>query len=164
MVKRTSTIAALATAPAPAGIAVVRMSGSESSRILENCFRAKIDPTTSPRHLLLGNLYDHETNETLDTFLGVFMPGPQSFTGEDIVEIQLHGSPILAQKVLRLLYKLGAVPALPGEFTERAFFNGKLDLPQATSHFKLIDAQQVVDNVVVVTRVQGNLSVSAAVG
>jgi tRNA modification GTPase len=134
------TIAALATAPAPAGVAVIRMSGRDSSRILENCFRAKIDPLLHPRHLSLGQIFDHHSGDTLDTCLAVYMPGPHSFTGEDVVEIQLHGSPILAQRVLRLLYALGANPAEPGEFSRRAFLNGKLDLTQAEAIAELISA------------------------
>lgn len=136
-----TTIAALATAPAPAGIAVVRVSGPESRTVLRALFRVKSRaPVDHPRELIFGELIDHASSEVIDHALAVFMPGPHSFTGEDVAEFQFHGSPLLVQKVLRSLFAFGAVPAEPGEFTKRAFLNGKLDLVQAESIAELISA------------------------
>jgi len=135
-----TTIAALATAPAPAGLAVIRMSGSLSVSILQNCFKSKKSPIHYPRRLILGELFNPMTKQTLDQCLAVFMPAPHTFTAEDTVEINLHGSPLLARRVLQVLYSLGATPAAPGEFTKRAFLNGKLDLMQAEAVSDLIHA------------------------
>ncbi len=135
-----STIAALATAPAPAGIAVVRVSGPETRAVLKGLFRGKHDPVSQPRKLIFGDLLDYKTGHVIDHSLAVYMPGPNSFTGEDIGEFQFHGSPLVVQKLLRSLFAFGVVPAEPGEFTKRAFLNGKMDLAQAEAICDLINA------------------------
>lgn len=135
-----STIAALATAPAPAGIAIVRVSGPRTRVAIHALFRGKIDPVEEPRQLIFGELIDYHTGAVIDKCLAVFMPGPHSFTGEDIGEFQLHGSPLLVEKVLRSLFAFGISPAEPGEFSKRAFINGKLDLVQAEAIADLISA------------------------
>lgn len=136
----TQTIAALATAPAPAGIAVVRVSGPKTRTALRALFKGKKNPVDDPRRLIFGELIDSQTNEVIDTCMAVFMPGPFSFTGEDIGEFQFHGSPILVEKVLRSLFAYGVTPAEPGEFSKRAFLNGKIDLVQAEAIADLIAA------------------------
>lgn len=136
----TTTIAALATAPAPAGIAVVRISGPLTKKALSSLFRAKESPIKNPRTLVYGRLIDFKTKKTIDKCLAVYMPGPNSFTGEDIGEIQMHGSLLLVQKVLRSLYAFGVVPAEAGEFTKRAFLNGKMDLVQSEGISDMIQA------------------------
>lgn len=136
-----STIAALATAPAPAGVAVVRASGSRARTALSSIFRGKKDPLKNPRLLCFGDILDFKTGATIDTGLAVFMPGPHSFTGEDVIEFQFHGSPVLVQRVLRSLYAFGVLPAPAGEFTKRAFLNGKLDLAQAEAIADVINAK-----------------------
>ncbi|MCB0352620.1 MAG: tRNA uridine-5-carboxymethylaminomethyl(34) synthesis GTPase MnmE [Bdellovibrionales bacterium] len=138
--RETTTIAALATAPVPAGIAVLRISGPEVKRVLRGVFRAKENPVESPRKLILGDLLQRDGKETLDRGMAVYMPGPKSFTGEDVAEFHIHGSPLLAQKLLRVLFAFGVVPAEPGEFTKRAFLNGKLDLIQAEAITDFISA------------------------
>lgn len=136
-----STIGALATAPAPAGLAVVRVSGDRSREVLNALFRGvKSSPTESPRKLVYGEVLDFQTGEPIDKGLAVYMPGPFSYTGEDIAEFQFHGSPLLVEKVLRSLFAYGVTPAEPGEFTKRAFLNGKLDLVQAEAVSDLINA------------------------
>lgn len=135
-----STIAALATAPAPAGLAVIRISGSDAASLLSRCFKAKRNPVAHPREMIYGTLLNPENGQALDSCLAVFMKGPKSFTGEDLVELHLHGSPLLARRALAVLYKLGAVPAKGGEFTKRAFLNGKLDLLQAEAVADIINA------------------------
>jgi tRNA modification GTPase len=136
-----TTIAALATAPAPAGIAVIRVSGPRSRTALKAIFRGKKDPVRYPRTLVFGDLLDFKTSATLDKGLAVYMPSPWSFTGEDVVEFQFHGSPALVQQVLRSLYAYGITPAEAGEFTKRAFLNGKVDLAQAEAIADVINAK-----------------------
>ncbi|MGI6524397.1 MAG: tRNA uridine-5-carboxymethylaminomethyl(34) synthesis GTPase MnmE [Bdellovibrionota bacterium] len=138
-----TTIAALATAPTPAGLAVLRVSGPNALSLLKRCFRSKTDPALHPRHLILGSFIDPKTGEKLDRCLAVFMKAPRTFTGEDVVEFQLHGSPLLARRLLHVLYTEGAVPAAAGEFTKRAFLNGKIDLLQAEGISDMINASCV---------------------
>jgi tRNA modification GTPase len=136
-----TTIAALATAPVPAGVAVIRVSGPRTRLALKALFRGKKDPLRSPRTLVYGDILDFKTGSTLDKGLAVFMPSPWSFTGEDVAEFQFHGSPVLVQQVLRSLYAYGILPAAGGEFTKRAFMNGKLDLAQAEAIADVINAK-----------------------
>lgn len=136
-----TTIAALATAPVPAGVAVIRVSGPRTRLALKALFRGKKDPLRSPRTLVYGDILDFKTGLALDKGLAVFMPSPWSFTGEDVAEFQFHGSPVLVQQVLRSLYAYGILPAAGGEFTKRAFLNGKLDLAQAEAIADVINAK-----------------------
>ena len=136
-----TTIAALATAPAPAGVAVVRVSGPRARLALKSIFDGKRDPLRHPRTLVYGDILDFKTSAPIDKGLAVFMPAPWSFTGEDVVEFQFHGSPVLVQRVLRSLYAYGAVPAVAGEFTKRAFLNGKMDLAQAEAIADVVSAK-----------------------
>jgi tRNA modification GTPase len=136
-----TTIAALATAPAPAGVAVVRVSGPRARLALKTIFNGKRDPLRHPRTLVYGEILDFKTSAPIDKGLAVFMPAPWSFTGEDVVEFQFHGSPVLVQRVLRSLYAYGAVPAAAGEFTKRAFLNGKMDLAQAEAIADVVSAK-----------------------
>lgn len=136
-----TTIAALATAPAPAGVAVVRVSGPRTRTALRALFRGKKDPLRLPRTLVFGDILDFKSGAPIDKGLAVFMPAPWSFTGEDVGEFQFHGSPALVQQVLRSLYAYGILPAAAGEFTKRAFLNGKLDLAQAEAIADVINAK-----------------------
>lgn len=140
MIDNGSTIAALATAPLPAGLAVIRISGPQAGAALAAVFRSTQSPLESPRRMILGNIISCKSGQVLDRGFAVFMAAPQTYTGEDLVELQLHGSPLLAQKVLRSLYQFGVQPAEAGEFTKRAFLNGKIDLIQAEAVSDLIAA------------------------
>ena len=135
-----ATIAALATAPAPAGIAIIRLSGPKTRNALKALFRSHHDPVSDPRRLVFGDLVDHTSGDVIDKALAVFMPAPFSYTGEDVGEFQFHGSPLLVEKMLHSLFSFGITPAEPGEFTKRAFLNGKLDLVQAEAVADLISA------------------------
>jgi len=137
-----TTIAALSTAPSPAGVAIIRVSGPQSKKALNTLFKSREDPSLPANHrkLIFGELVDHKTGNVIDQVLAVYMPGPNSFTGEDIAEIQSHGSPLLIEKILRSLFSFGIRPALAGEFTQRAFLNGKVDLVQAEAISDLINA------------------------
>lgn len=134
------TIAALATAPFPSGLAVVRVSGPKAKKVLPLMFEASRQPLAFPRELILGWLKHPETHEKLDQALAVFMPKPHSFSGEDTLEFQMHGSPTLVEKVLKAVYCAGAEPAEAGEFSRQAFLNGKMDLVQAEAVCELASA------------------------
>lgn len=134
------TIAALATASQPAGVAVIRISGTKTEAVLAKIFQSKKTPIANPRELIFGEVVDTSSLTVLDQSLAVFFPNPNSFTGEDVAEIQFHGSPLLGQKILQLIYREGVRAAEPGEFTKRSFLNSKLDLLQAEAVADLIAA------------------------
>ncbi|NBW40301.1 tRNA uridine-5-carboxymethylaminomethyl(34) synthesis GTPase MnmE [bacterium] len=133
-------IAALATAPAPAGVAVIRVSGTQSKSAVKALFRSRLSPIEHPREMCFGSILNHKNGDIIDHGLCVYMPGPRSFTGEDIVEFHAHGSPLIAKRILQSLFAFGITPAEPGEFTKRAFLNGKIDLVQAEAIGELISA------------------------
>jgi tRNA modification GTPase len=130
------TIAALATAFGSAGVGIVRVSGPLAKPIGETLSRQ----TLKARHALHAHLYDAE-GDVLDDAVVLYFQGPQSYTGEDVLELQAHGNPALLNALLRECRRLGARDARPGEFTERAFLNDKLDLAQAEAVADLISAQ-----------------------
>lgn len=134
------TIAALATAPFPSGLAVVRVSGPRAADCLASCFESNRQPSAHPRELILGWIRHPKSGERLDQALAVYMPKPHSFTGDDTVEFQMHGSPTLVERVLRAIYSVGIEPAEAGEFSKQAFLNGKLDLVQAEAVSELASA------------------------
>jgi tRNA modification GTPase len=129
------TIAAIATAPAPGGIGVIRISGPQAP-FLARALAGLLPPPRQARYVSLRDA----AGELLDQGLLLYFPAPGSYTGEDVVELQLHGSPPLLHGVLRRVLALGARLARPGEFTERAFLEGKLDLAQAEAVADLIAA------------------------
>ena len=135
----TNTIAAIATAPGQAGIAIIRLSGSEAKNILKKTFRPKNRKCAYlPNKMYFGEVFDGE--EFIDQALAVFFQSPRSYTGEDTAEIQCHGGSVVAERILRTVLKNGAEMAEPGEFTKRAFMNGKLDLSQAEAIMDMIGA------------------------
>jgi tRNA modification GTPase len=129
------TIAAIATAPGRAGIGVVRVSGPE----VRNIAAAVLGRTLQARVATLCDFLEAESR-ILDRGIAIFFPAPHSYTGEDVLELQGHGGLAVLQLVLRRCLDLGARPAQPGEFTQRAFLNDKLDLAQAENVADLIDA------------------------
>lgn len=131
------TIAALATAPGEGGIAIVRVSGPDAEALLSRLFSPA--PVWEPRKMYYGHI--RFAGETLDECMAVLMPGPRSYTREDVAEIHLHGGAFAADSVLKALYQLGARPAEPGEFTKRAFMNGRVDLSRAEAVMALISAE-----------------------
>ncbi|MCC7484102.1 MAG: tRNA uridine-5-carboxymethylaminomethyl(34) synthesis GTPase MnmE [Burkholderiales bacterium] len=128
-------IAAIATAPGRAGVGMVRLSG----RGLGTVMRGLIGRDLTPRRATLVNFLD-DAGEVLDRGIALYFPAPHSYTGEDVLELQGHGSPVVLGELLRCCTMLGARIAEPGEFTKRAFLNGKLDLAQAEAVADLIDA------------------------
>jgi len=135
-----STIAALATAPGRSGVGVIRISGPMA---LSFAAGLCVDmPDISPRVATLVSWLD-EDGEVLDQGLMLYFPAPHSYTGEDVVELQGHGSPVVLRALLSRLYSLGCQPAQPGEFTRRAVSNGKMNLSQAEAVIACIDAATV---------------------
>lgn len=136
-----STIAAIATPPGPGGIGVIRVSGEAALAILKRIFTPKNkDKGFTSHHLSYGIVRDPETGQMVDEVLAVFMAAPATYTREDVVEIHCHGSFLILQQVLALLLSQGAVLAAPGEFTKRAFLNGRIDLTKAEAVMELLDA------------------------
>jgi len=137
------TIAAIATPPGDGGIAVIRISGPDSLNIIRTIFRAgaKEAPSFAPRTLYHGNITDPESEARIDEVLAVYMKSPASYTGEDVVEIHSHGGHIVPKKIIGLVFAHGARPANPGEFSLRAFLNGKMDLAQAEAVVDVVNAQ-----------------------
>ena len=135
----TDTIAAIATAPGAGGIGIVRVSGPGALPILEKLFAPAGKGGYKPWILRRGRVQDMEGN-TLDDSLAVFMPGPKTFTGEDVAEFQCHGGPVLLAAVLEACLCAGARLAERGEFTRRAFLNGRMDLTQAEAVAEMIAA------------------------
>ena len=138
---RETTIAAISTPPGEGGVAVIRISGERSHAVLRKIFIPAGSSVFSERKLCFGKIVDPETKETVDEVLSVVMSSPNTYTGEDIAEIHSHGGYIVPKKILELLMKLGIKPAAPGEFTRRAFLNGKMDLVQAEAVSDIISAQ-----------------------
>jgi tRNA modification GTPase len=133
--KHADTIAALSTAPGVAAIAVVRLTGAAAASIARRL--TGIAPRPRRAQLCAFNAPD---GTTIDRGIVLYFPGPQSYTGEDVVELQGHGSPVVTDWLLETLYAYGARPAEPGEFTLRAFLNDKVDLAQAEAVADLIDS------------------------
>jgi len=131
----TDTIAAIATPPARGGIGIVRISGDWVDRVCREVLRQNL----RPRHAHFLPFYDTD-GSILDSGVALFFPRPHSFTGEHVLELQCHGSPMLLDLLLRRITRLGIRIARPGEFSERAFLNGKIDLIQAEAIADLIES------------------------
>ena len=134
------TIAALATPPGEGALAVIRISGPEAFAVADAIFRGSKSPSTiEERRVALGRVIDSQ-GEVIDEVLLTTFRNPRSYTGEDLVEISGHGGSLVASRVLAAALEAGARMARPGEFTERAFLNGKLNLTQAEAVMDLISA------------------------
>ena len=138
----TDTIAAVATG-LPGAIGILRLSGPEAVSIAAQAFQpadGHVLTEHRPRSMVYGRLLDRK-GRVMDHMVCTYSRGPASYTGEDTAELQCHGYPLVLQMGLETLFALGARQALPGEFTKRAFLNGRLDLTQAEAVVDLIDAQ-----------------------
>jgi tRNA modification GTPase len=134
-----ATIVAIATPPGHGGIGVIRLSGKDSIPLIRNLLR-RAEETFSPNLSTLHHLLHPETKLLIDEAIITYFKAPHSFTGEDVVEVSCHGSPVILAEVLRLLTSFGARVAEPGEFTFRAFLNRRIDLTQAEAINDLIHA------------------------
>ena len=136
------TIAAIATSPGPGGIGIVRISGPGALAILARLFTPKRPiPKPLSHHLTFGWIKRPGSGQILDEVMAVFMAAPQTYTREDVVEIHCHGNFLILQEILILAQEAGARLAEPGEFTKRAFLNGRLDLTQAEAVLELLQAK-----------------------
>ena len=136
------TIAAVSTPQAPGGIGIVRISGSDARQVADLVFRSKSGKRIAELkgyRALFGAVYTGN-GEKLDDVVALFFASPRSYTGEDVVELSCHGGLYVTKRLLQEVLAAGAVPAGPGEFTRRAFLNGKMDLTQAESVMQLIGA------------------------
>jgi tRNA modification GTPase len=136
------TIAAIATPYGESGIGIVRISGPEATRIAESIFRPRRGPKTlTSHHIRYGEIVDPEEGGVIDEVLLTFMAAPNTYTREDVVEINCHGGFRVLQQVLEAVLQGGAREALPGEFTKRAFLSGRIDLAQAEAVLDIIQAK-----------------------
>jgi len=133
--KVTGTIAALASARGMAGISVIRVSGPQSKEFFSQITKK----TPKHRNAVFTTFYGNNDKE-IDTGVAVFFEGPQSYTGEDVIELSSHGSPAIVEMILTRIYELGGREAQPGEFTKRAYLNDKMDLTQAEAVADLIES------------------------
>lgn len=153
------TIAAVATAYGEGGIGIIRISGEEALPILQKIFEFHGDTDTfTSRRMTYGKIIDKEKNQIIDEVLAVYMKGPKTYTAEDVVEINCHGSMVSLRKTLALVLRKGARLAEPGEFTKRAFLNGRLDLSQAEAVIDMIRAKTDKSFDVAVSQLEGRLS------
>ncbi len=150
------TIAAIATPPGEGAIAVIRISGSDAFSIAQKIFTGPIH-TYATHTAHYGKILDSK-GKTIDAVLLLIMKCPKSYTGEDSVEISCHGGSLITQKVLQRVYEAGARPARPGEFSLRAYLNGKIDLAQAEAVQQLIHAKNELAMQAAENQLDGSLS------
>jgi len=148
------TIVAIATPLGVAGIGVIRLSGPESIAILQRLMPIK---ELKPRYVHFGTVIDPTTQVAVDEACAIYFKAPHSYTGEDVVEIQCHSSPLILKTIVGLAVAQGAEPARAGEFTRRAFVNGKMDLTKAESVIDLIHAQSEPGRRVALSHLKGRL-------
>ncbi|MBR3281001.1 MAG: tRNA uridine-5-carboxymethylaminomethyl(34) synthesis GTPase MnmE [Clostridia bacterium] len=137
------TIAAISTPIGQGGIGIIRISGPKSLDIIKRIFKSKQAKYT-PNTIVLGKIYDNE--ELIDEVLVSYFKAPFSYTGEDVIEVNSHGGTLVVQRILEIILNNGAKLAEPGEFTKRAFLNGKLDLSQAEAVIDLINSKTKSEN------------------
>ena len=134
------TIAAISTGMTNSGIGIVRISGPEAIEIADRIYKGKESLKNADSHTIrYGFIKDRE--ETVDEVLVMLMKAPRTYTGEDTVEINCHGGTYVVRRILETVIKYGARPAEPGEFTKRAFLNGKMDLSQAEAVIDVIHSE-----------------------
>lgn len=153
------TIAAIATPVGEGGIGVIRISGPDSLNILEEIFECggEVSEIIS-RRFTYGRIIDKKKNQIIDECMAVYMKGPKTYTAEDTAEISCHGSLVSLQNALQLILRSGARLAEPGEFTKRAFLNGRLDLSQAEAVIDVVKAKTDKSFDVAMSQLEGGLS------
>lgn len=155
--KKTDTIAAIATALSPSGIGIVRISGEDAVSIADKVYKGKKSLMECDTHTVnYGHIMDH--GQIVDQVLVMVMRAPRTYTGEDTVEIDCHGGTLVMQRILSLVLEAGAEPAQPGEFSKRAFLNGKMDLAQAEAVIDVIEAENSYALRAGMRQLKGNLS------
>lgn len=158
MIQLDTTICAISTAPGVGGIAVIRVSGKQAICLSDKIFKAKKSLLEQSSDMaVFGRIVDSEAKVIDEVIVTVFR-APHSFTGEDVVEISCHGSLYIQQEIVRLLLAQGCVMAGPGEFTQRAFLNGKMDLSQAEAVADLIASTSAASHRVAINQMRGGFS------
>lgn len=154
------TIAAISTPIGEGGIGIVRLSGEKPHEILKSVFvfPSSVEKEFEDRKMLYGYIFDRFSGRKLDEVMAVYMRAPKTYTGEDVVEIHGHGSIVSLQAILELVIKEGARLAEPGEFTKRAFLNGRIDLSQAEAVAGLIRAKTDKGLEIAINQLGGKLS------
>src|SRR5436853_4859690 len=156
---RNDTIAAISTPPGRGGIGVVRLSGPLALEIASVIFHTESRASPdAPGRVQFGRVVDPATNESIDEALLTYFRAPHSYTGEDVVELSCHGSPVILRRVLAMTVERGARIAEPGEFTFRAFLNRRIDLAQAQAVRDCINAQTDYQARVATRQLEGALS------
>jgi tRNA modification GTPase len=154
-----TTIVALATPLMASGVAIIRISGSKVKTLCNKIFKGAKSPLEYPSKMCYGQMIDStDPLQVLDQGYACYFPAPKTFTGEDILELHIHGNVVLAQLILKSIYYTGVLPAEPGEFTKRSFLNGKIDLVQAEAINDLINAQNEVAVKLANEQLNGRLS------
>lgn len=151
----TDTIVAIATPPGRGGVGIIRISGPLSYTIAQTISHKK---SIKPRLVQFSSFYSSEENDVIDHGLLLYFKSPNSFTGEDVVEFQVHGAPVVLDQLVKSCVSLGARLAKPGEFSERAFLNNKIDLTQAEAIADLIHASSLTAARMAVRSLQGDFS------
>jgi tRNA modification GTPase len=156
---KNDTIVALATPQGAGAIAIIRLSGSEAFDIAEKIFVSKKKiASQKTQSIHFGKIIDSENQEIIDDVLLSIFKNPHSYTGEDVVEISCHGSPYIIQKIISQCTKHGARTAFAGEFTQRAFFNSKMDLSQAEAVADIIASENKMQHEIAFKQMRGNYS------
>ena len=153
------TIAAIATAPGEGGIGIIRISGEKSLQVAQSIFKSKSGKMIkdyNARTLIYGTVVDNE--KVIDEVLVAYMKGPNSYTAEDVIEINCHGGFISVKKILELILSKGVILAEAGEFTKRAFLNGRIDLSQAEAIIDVIKSKTDMAHEVAQSQLEGSLA------
>lgn len=153
-----STIAAIATPPGYGGIGIIRISGTNSLQLVKQLISKSDSFSFTPNQSVFYTLHHPETKIPIDEAVVTFFQAPHSFTGEDVVELSCHGSPVVLKEILRILTSLGSELAQPGEFTMRAFLNRKIDLTQAEAINDLIHSTTLYQSQLAVRQLKGSLA------
>ena len=152
------TIAAISTSPGTGGIGIVRMSGEDCFQILEKIFEPKVKSPIKAYQMKYGYIKNKETQEIIDEVLVSYFIAPKSYTTENMCEINSHGSQVVMNKILELCIENGARLAEPGEFTKKAFLNGRIDLSQAEAVIELINSKTEKEAEASIKQLEGFLS------
>ena len=156
-----NTIAAIATPVGEGGLSIIRFSGKDALKIAQKLFRTPIGNSANEflsHKVHFGSIQDPATGECIDEVILTWFQAPKSYTGEDIIEISAHGGVFVSSRILELVLDHGANPAEPGEFTRRAFMNGRIDLSQAEAVADLISAASDKALQSAITQLKGHLS------
>ena len=153
-----STIAAISTAPGNAGIGIIRLSGDDCFKILKKIFKPKNKGEIKGYTIKYGNIVKRENDEIIDEVLVSYFVAPKSYTKENMCEINSHGGIVVENQILEECLKNGAVLAEPGEFTKRAFMNGRIDLSQAEAVIDIINSKTEKEMMVAQRHLEGSLS------